>query len=126
MAPGFLHPEVAHWVPAPYDDPEPVFASGVQCWWSADPTVGTDNVLAYGWTASDQATWDAFVDEQLSTADSPYFLEAGARGVYLTEKTDYWVRDDEGYGRTYLFTGDAVIFAQTKAETADVVGPPTL
>lgn len=125
MAPGFLPPDLAHWVPAPYDEPEPLFAAGVQCWWSADPTVGTDNVLAYGWVPADEASWTAFVEERLSTPDAPWFVEAGERGEYLTEKTDYWVRDEEGYGMTYLFTGDAVIFAQTKAETRDVVGPPS-
>lgn len=125
MAPGFLPAEMSHWMPAVFEEPEPLFVPGVQCWWSADPAVGTDNVLKYGWAPADEATWAAFVEARLSPPDSPWFLETGERGDYLTEKTDYWLRDDEDYGRTYLFTGDAVIFAQTKAGTRDVVGPPT-
>lgn len=124
MAPGFLPPEMSHWVAVGRDEPEPLFASGVQCRWSADPAVGTDNVLDYGWAPADEATWAAFVEARLSAPDSPWFVETGERGEYLTQKTEYWLRDEEDYGGTYLFTGDAVIFAQTKAETRDVVGPP--
>lgn len=124
MRPGFASEQTTHPIPAEDPEPMPLFAEGISCWWSADPTVGTDNVLAYSWTAADAETWAAFTREQLGLADSPFFLEDGDRGEYLTEKTDYWIRDDEDYGSTFLFTGDVIIWAMTKAATADVVGPP--
>jgi len=121
MSPAFT----TTWVPATIDDPEPVFAEGIACRWQADPTVGTDNVLTYAWAPADRADWDALAAEHVGAEDSPWFIESGERGEYLTQKVDYWVQDDEGYGSTYLFTGDAVIYAMTKDETNDVVGPPT-
>lgn len=121
-----MHPEfTTDWLPARVDEPEPLFADGIQCWWSADPTVGTDNVLLYGWAPATAEVWDALVAERAADTDAEWFTEEDERGVYLTHRTDYWVQDAEGYGTTYLFTGDAILYAQTKAETEDVVGPPS-
>jgi hypothetical protein len=119
MAPTFT----TSWVPTRIEDPDPVFAAGIMCRWQADPTVGTDNILAFGWTPAERPAWDALVTEFTRGEDSPWFVESGDRGQYLTQKVDYWVQDDEGYGSTYLFTGDAIIYAMTKAETAHVSGP---
>lgn len=121
MHPGFT----TDWLPARVEEPEPLFTGGIQCWWAADPTVGTDNVLLYGWAPATREVWDALVAERTAETDAEWFTEEDDRGIYLTHKTDYWVQDAEGYGTTYLFTGDAILFAQTKAETADVVGPPS-
>jgi hypothetical protein len=121
-----MHPEFStEWLPARVEEPEPLFADGIQCWWAADPTVGTDNVLLYGWAPATEDEWNALVAERMAETDAAWFTEEDERGVYLTHKTDYWVQDAEGYGTTYLFTGEAILFAQTKEETADVVGPPS-
>lgn len=120
-----MHPEfTTDWLPARVEEPETLFTDGIQCWWAVDPTVGTDNVLLYGWAPATAEEWAALVAERTAETDTAWFTEEDERGVYLTHKTDYWVQDADGYGTTYLFTGDAILFAQTKAETEDVVGPP--
>jgi hypothetical protein len=111
------------WLPVEITEPSAPFSDGIQCRWQADPSVGTDNIRAYGWTPAEQADWDALVAE-MDEEGSTWFVEPGERGQYLTHKTEYWVQDEEGYGATYLFTGDAIIYAMTKAETNDVTGPP--
>ncbi|MFB7891476.1 hypothetical protein ACFC1I_04680 [Microbacterium sp. NPDC056044] len=113
------------WVPVEIDEPEPTFVDGIQCRWQADPTVGTDNILAYAWAPAERSDWDALVAEHTNGDGSTWFVESEERGEYLTHKTEYWVQDDDGYGATYLFTGDAIIYAMTKAETNDVTGPPS-
>jgi hypothetical protein len=101
---------------------EPLLAEGISCIWAADHSVGTDNVLVYSWAPLSASAWNAFTAERLAE-ENGWLLEHGDRGTYLTTLTDYWVQDDEGYGHTYLFTGDAVVVAMTKAETDMVVGP---
>lgn len=112
------------WLPTEVEAADPLFADGITCRWQADPAVGTDNVLIFSWTPAAQSEWDALVAEFLAVEDGGWIVESGPRGHYLTGKTDYWVQDDAGYGATYLFTGHAVIYAMTKAETDDVAGPP--
>lgn len=118
MAPDFS----SSWTPVEIEG-KPAFADGITCRWQADHSVGTDNMLAYAWGPATAEDWTALTEEYLGP-DSAWFVEEGDRGSYLTSKTDYWVRDEEDYGSTYLFTGEHLIYAMTKAETDDVVGPP--
>lgn len=113
------------WVPTELDVNEPLLSGGITCRWQQDPTVGTDNVLMYGWASLTQERWDQFVASK-TTSEPGWFTETGERGEYVTTQSEYWVQDHEGYGTTYLFTGDAVISAMTKDETNDVTGPPLL
>lgn len=121
MAPDFT----TDWVPVRMEDPEPAFTAGIQCWWLEDPAVATDNVLIYGWAPATPASWEALVAERTAETFTPWVLEQDDRGTYLTHKAVDWVQDAEGYGTTYLFTGDALFYAQTRAAIADVAGPPT-
>ncbi|MDQ1124366.1 hypothetical protein [Microbacterium trichothecenolyticum] len=88
----------------------PVLAQGPNC--ATDGGTGD----FYAWSPASRSDWDALVAE--FTADSAWFAEDGPRGTYLTYEID--VR----YGQTFLFTGDAVILAPTKAATDVVIGPP--
>ena len=112
------------WIAEQVEAPHSVFAEGITCRWQADPTVATDNILAYSWAPATEADWEALVTEHTTSDDSPWFVESGPRDQYLTHKTEYWVQDDNGYGATFLFTGDVLIYAMTKAETDYVTGPP--
>lgn len=102
-------------------DPEtwgdPLLNRGVVCW---DTPYYT---RAFAWTPASRADWDELV-ATLTGPDSAWFTEEGNRGTYLTYKTAPEPADAEGYNQTYLFTGDAVIMAFTKAETDLIVGPP--
>jgi hypothetical protein len=111
------------WIPVEIDAYQAAFEDGVTCHWSIDPSVGTDNVLTFAWAPADATEWAALVEE-VKAQDPAWFILAEERGDYLTIESEYWVHDDEGYGTTYLFTGDAIILAGTKAETSAVTGPP--
>jgi hypothetical protein len=76
---------------------DPLFDDGVVCWDTPDYT------RAFAWAPA---------------------TEEGDRGTYLTYKTAPESADAEGYNQTYLFTGDAITMASTKAETDLIVGPP--
>lgn len=90
--------------------PMPVMAQGANC------IAGQDSDNFYDWSPASRADWDALVAE--FTADGAWFTEDGPRGTYLTYKID------GRYRQTFLFTGDAVILAPTKAATDAVIGPP--
>jgi len=110
------------WIPTRLADTAPPFDRGIMCRWQADPTVGTDNVLTYGWTEATRADWERLIAATKAVRPD-VFIEQGPRGEYLTSQ-EIFVADENGYGATYLFTGDAIIYAMTKAETDDVAGPP--
>lgn len=91
--------------------PMPVLARGADCVSSQ----GSDD--SYDWSPASEKDWNDLV--ALYTAnDSAWFTEDGPRGTYLTYKID------GRYSQTFLFTGDAVILAPTKAATDAVIGPP--
>lgn len=91
--------------------PMPVLAQGVNC------IAGQDSDNFYDWSPASRGDWDALVAE-FTADDSAWFTEDGPRGTYLTYKID------GRYSQTFLFTGDAVILAPTKAATDTVIGPP--
>lgn len=90
----------------------PALAQGPTC-----STDGTGQGDFYTWSPASRTDWDAVV-ATLTAGDSGWFTEEGPRGTYLTYKID------GRYNQTYLFTGDAVILAPTKADTDAVIGPP--
>ncbi|MEV8240789.1 hypothetical protein AB0O90_11165 [Microbacterium testaceum] len=89
----------------------PALAHGPRC-----TTSGSADGDYYTWSPASQTDWDALVAEL--TDDSAWFTEDGPRGTYLTYKID------GRYSQTFLFTGDAVILAPSKAATDFVIGPP--
>ncbi len=90
----------------------PVLAQGPRC-----STDGSTRGDFYAWSPASRTDWDAVV-ATLTAGESAWFTEEGPRGTYLTYKID------GRYNQTYLFTGDAVILAPTKADTDFVIGPP--
>lgn len=91
--------------------PIPVLAQGANC------VASDDSDDSYDWSPASRSEWDALVAEYTAD-DSGWFTEDGPRGTYLTYKL-------EGrYAQTFLFTGDVVIVAPTKAATDAVIGPP--
>jgi hypothetical protein len=90
----------------------PVLAQGPSC-----STDGSPRGDFYTWSPASRTDWDAVV-ATLTAGDSGWFTEEGPRGTYLTYKIN------GRYSQTYLFTGDAVIVAPTKAGTDAVIGPP--
>lgn len=92
--------------------PMPVLAQGADC------VASNDSDDSYDWSPASRGDWDALVAEYTAD-DSGWFTEDGPRGTYLT------YRLDGRYAQTFLFTGDAVILAPTKAATDAVVGPPS-
>ena len=95
----------------------PLFDGGVTCW--DQPSYRR----AFAWAPTTPAQWDSLVAEYVGPA-STWFTEDGSRGTYLTFKNASGYTDSEGYSQTYLFTGDAIIMAFTKADTDLIVGPP--
>lgn len=95
----------------------PLFDGGVTCW--DQPSYRR----AFAWAPTTQAQWDALVAEYVGPA-SAWFTENGPRGTYLTFMNSSGYTDADGYSQTYLFTGDAIIMAFTKADTDLIVGPP--
>lgn len=91
--------------------PLPVLAQGANC------VASDDSDDSYDWSPASRSEWDALVAEYTAD-DSGWFTEDGPRGTYLTYKLD------GRYAQTFLFTGDAVILAPTKAATDAVIGPP--
>lgn len=90
----------------------PALAQGPVCSTDGSP-VGD----FFTWSPASRTDWDAVV-ATLTADDNAWFTEEGPRGTYLTYKIG------GRYNQTYLFTGDAVILAPTKADTDAVIGPP--
>ncbi len=88
-----------------------VLARGADCVSRQDPDA------SYDWSPASEEDWGNLVAEYTAD-DSAWFTEEGSRGTYLTYKID------GRYNQTFLYTGDAVILAPSKAATDAVIGPP--
>ncbi|MBN9153049.1 MAG: hypothetical protein J0I70_12505 [Microbacterium sp.] len=119
----------AGWVPVAVPDSSSFdgFPGGrpsrsISCTWSADPTVGTDNVAIRAWAAIDPATASAAIQHYV---DAGWIRVDAPEGTYVGVKGDGGPvsPDAEGFNETYLFTKTDVRFADSKASLKDVKAP---
>ena len=97
---------------------------GVQCTWG-DLAASAEQVQQFGW-APITAALAAHAQQDLLAEG--WREEKSPEGVYITESADTAAaKDDEGYGRTYLFGGDGtwVKYADTKQSLLLVQFPPS-
>lgn len=92
----------------------------IVCRWGVSPDLATDDVIDLAWSpigTEAAASAQAFLlDEGYQRIDAP-------EGVYFALTGTDFHSDAEGYGETYLFTGDDVRWALTKADVASVKAP---
>lgn len=87
-----------------------VVDGGIECMWGAGDS--TDNVQVFGWAP---LALDASQPHQDALRTSGWLREEDGRGVIYTADPQFALnKDDDGYGMTYLFRDNDVLFADTR------------
>lgn len=95
-------------------------SGSIACVWSADPNVGTDNVVTLAWAPIDAEAASA---AQAGLETAGFDRISAPEGIYLAIKGDPGWVDAEGYGASYLFTVTDVRWAMFKDELRFIKAP---
>lgn len=83
---------------------------GIECMWGAGNA--TDHVQVFGWAPLAQGSSQSYQD---ALRASGWLREDDTRGIIYTADPEFAPNlDDDGYGMTYLFRDDDVLFADTR------------